>query len=166
MAYLVLYLILEPVKRVLSALLYPAIYPLRRLLRNEKMLWPEYLYRTNFWPLWLFLDDSIFMEFNTDFAGRAKYYPAVIWRTGSDFLRSYWWSAIRNSCVNWNNYSALRLGLLLSETPRANPRNFYVTRTFGNGKRPYCEFWIAGRWNQVGWISCGRFEVDVMKDKR
>ena len=41
--------------------------------------------------------------------------------------------------------------------------NFYILRTFTNGNRPYSEFYLFGRFNQFGWISCGRFEIDVMK---
>lgn len=83
-----------------------------------------------------------------------------------DFLLSYWWSAIRNSCPNWNNWCAFKLGEMVSEEPHT-AKNFYVTRTFASGgKRPYCEFYLFGRWNQVGWIKKGRFEIDVMKPPR
>ena len=162
MLYLLAYLLLEPLKRVASAVVYPLAYAVRRRLRAAPAL-NDLLYHTDFWPLWLFLDDSIHMEQGREYDDKAKRYPAVMWRWHNDFLLSYWWSAIRNSCVNWNNYSAYRLGDFISEGHRANLRRFYITRTFTNGKRPYCEFWLFGRWNQVGWISCGRFEIDVMK---
>lgn len=166
MTHLLAYLLLEPAKRVLSALLYPLAYALRRWLRCAKMISPGFLYHTPFWPLWLFLDDSIFMEQGREYDDKEKRYPAVLWRWHNDFLLSYWWSAIRNSCVNWNNYSAYHLGSLVSEiSHHGADKNFYKVRQFANGVRPYCEFWIAGRWNQAGWISCGRFEIDIMKKR-
>jgi hypothetical protein len=164
MLYLAAYLLLEPVKRVLSAVLYPVAYALRRSVRFHGSMWPEYLYWPRFTPLWVFLDDSVEMEFWKEYADNPKYYPAWVWASGSDFLRAYWWAAIRNSCVNWNNYSAFRLGSMTAEEGHAGRKNFYITRTFASGaKRPYCEFYLFGRWNQVGWISRGRFEIDVMK---
>ena len=165
MIHIILYLLLEPIKRILSAVLYPLAYALRRQLRTDKVMRPEYLYEPTFFPLWLMLDDSIHMETGYDFAASEKKYPAWIWNNGTagEFLLSYWWSAIRNSFVNWNNYCAFKLGDMVSEEPH-DGKNFYVTRTFASGgKRPYCEFWLFGRWNQVGWITGGRFEIDVMK---
>ena len=167
MTHLILYLVLEPVKRVLSAVLYPLAYALRRQLRTGKVMRPDYLYRPAFAPLWLLLDDSVFIEFGVDYGNREKYFPAFVWASGSDFLKAYWWSAIRNSCVNWNNYAAMKLGRFLSEEDHAGKRNFYVTRTYEHGRRPYCEFWLFGRWNQVGWLKgqSPRFEINLFKRK-
>ena len=167
MTHLILYLVLEPVKRVLSAVLYPLAYALRRQLRTGKVMRPDYLYRPAFAPLWLLLDDSVFIEFGVDYGNREKYFPAFVWASGSDFLKAYWWSAIRNSCVNWNNYASRKIGRFLSEEDHAGKRNFYVTRTYEHGRRPYCEFWLFGRWNQVGWLKgqSPRFEIDLFKRK-
>ena len=163
MFYLIFHLLLEPVKRVASAVLYPLAYALRFHAREGSILWPGYLFHPDRVWVWVFLDDSVFMEFKKEYADKPKYYPAFIWNTGSNFIRAYWWSAIRNSCVNLNNYLAFKLGEMVSEEPH-DGKNFYVTRTFASGgKRPYCEFYLFGRWNQVGWIKKGRFEVDVMK---
>lgn len=163
MPHLLAYLLLEPVKRVASALLYPLAYALRRKLRTSEVMRPEYLYRPTFAPLWLLLDDSIQMETGEECARQENKYPAWVLACGWLWLRCYWWSAIRNSFVNWNNYAAYRLGRFLHEDDHAGKRNFYIIRTYEGGKRPYCEFWLFGRWNQVGWISGGRFEIDVMK---
>ena len=157
------FLLLEPVKRVVSALLYPLAYALRRQLRTGKVMRPEYLYEPAFFPLWLLLDDSIRMETGEDRANQPGKYPAWVNALGWNWLKCYWWSAIRNSCVNWNNYAAYRLGRFLHEEDHAGKRNFYIIRTYEGGRRPYCEFWLLGRWNQVGWITGGRFEIDVMK---
>jgi hypothetical protein len=166
-----LYLLLEPVKRVLSAVLYPVAYALRRVARDtSKVMRPEYLYspRPFMMALWFLLDDSIHMEQGREYDDSAKRYPATLWRAHNDFLLAYWWSAIRNSCVNWNNWAAMRLGAYKSTIRRwGSARNFYETRQYEHGRRSYMEFWIMGRWFQVGWLkgtSC-RFEIDLFKKK-
>jgi len=59
----------------------------------------------------------------------------------------------------------MRLGKYEGEVRHmGTDRNFYKVRKFNNGTRPYCEFYLFGRWNQVGWITGGRFEIDIMKD--
>jgi len=157
--------IAELVKRVLSALLYPLAYALRFCAREGVILWPEYLFHPDNVLIWVFLDDSAALEYGKEYANKPKYFPDFIWDTNSDFLKAYWWAAIRNSCVNWNNWRAFKLGTMTSEEPHT-AKNFCVTRTFSSGgKRPYCEFWLFGKWNQIGWIKRGRFEIDVMKSR-
>lgn len=164
MLYLIAYLLIEPVKRIASALLYPLAYALRKYACKPFVIWPEYLFEPRLVPAWLFLDDSILMEFKKEYADNPKYYPAVIWNTNSDFLRAYWWAAIRNSMVNWNNYSAYLTGDFVKAIRRYSiGRSFYEVREFANCTRPYCEVWVFNRRNQVGWIKRGRFEIDVMK---
>ena len=43
--WLALFMVLEPIKRVASALLYPLAYALRRQLRTGEVMRPDYLYR-------------------------------------------------------------------------------------------------------------------------
>lgn len=170
MVHLIIYLLLEPPKRLLSAVLYLVVYPFRAELRNFHVkVWPGYLYEpVAFFP-WLFLDDSIRMETGEDCARQDSKYPAFVLSLGYTWLRCYWWSAIRNSFVNWNNLNAYCLGEFVSEKfllGVPGSKNFYITRTFTNGTRPYAEFYIAGRWNQVGWLKgSSRFEIDVMKKR-
>jgi len=175
MGYLIIYLLLEPLKRVLSALLYPAIYLLRGVVRDtESVTWKGYLYTPEkclgAFLAWLMLDDSIHMETGYDFAASEKKYPAWIWNNGKagEFLLSYWWSAIRNSFVNWNNLSAYLLGSYVGELSHTgSEKNFYKVRLYTNGVRPYCEFYLFGRWNQVGWLKgTPRFEIDIMKRRK
>ena len=168
MLYLIAFLLLEPVKRVASALLYPLAYHWRDNLRNcHAVVWPGYLYQPNrclhVFLLWLFLDDSVKFTYGTENSPEDFKYPAWILAKKSDAWRSWWWAAVRNSCVNWNNWCAWKLGRFLEGETVLDRRNFYIVRTFTNGKRPYAEFYLFGRFNQVGWISCGRFEIDVMK---
>lgn len=167
MLHLLIYLALEPVKRVLSAVLYPMAYVLRFYAREGSILWPGYLFNYDWLLVWMFLDDSAALEFGKEYANKPKYYPAWVWNTGSDFLRAYWWAAIRNSMVNWNNANAYIVGeYARTVLRRGSERNFYEVREFASGRRrPYCEFYLFGRWNQIGWIKKGRFEIDVMKAK-
>jgi hypothetical protein len=164
---LLTYACLEPLRRITSALLYPFVYPLKSLLRDRVILWPDYLYEPSpLWPLWLLLDDSVLLEFGKEYGDRAKYYPGWIWAAGSDFLKAYWWAAIRNSCVNWRNLDAYLLGGYQGELRRVGSgRNFYCVRQFKHGKRPYCEFWTFGRRNQIGFVRGGKFEIDILKRK-
>ena len=172
--FILVYLLLEPVKRVVSALLYPLAYALRRQLRTGEVMRPDYLYRPAFAPLWLLLDDSIEMEQGKDYDDKAKRYPTILWRCHNDFILAYWWSAIRNSCVNWNNYAAYRLGSFQQVEAAFGAASFadirarragwrVERRRFSGGVRLYCEFYLLRRWNQIGWITGGRFEIDVMK---
>lgn len=168
MEHIILFLLLEPVKRVISALLYPVAYALRRQLRTDKVMRPEYLYEPTFFPLWLMLDDSIRMETGEDCARQDNKYPAWVLSLGWKWLRCYWWSALRNSCVNWNNYCAYKLGdYRYALAHYGSDRNFYKVRQYTNGVRPYCEFWIFGRWNQIGWLNgkSPRFEIDLLKKR-
>ena len=167
---LILYIGLEAVKRLLSPLLYPVAYAFRGRLRNKKhIIWPGYLYEPahglHGFLFWCLLDDSLMFSQAREYDNKESRYPAFIWKTQSPFLLAWWWAAVRNSCVNWNNWCAFRLGEMVSEEPHYG-KNFYVTRTFKSGaKRPYCEFYLFGKWNQVGWISCGRFEIDILKKR-
>jgi len=171
MLYLIAFLLLEPVKRVLSFVLYPVAYHWRDNLRNcHAVVWPGYLYQPNrclhVFLLWLFLDDSVKFTYGTENSPEDFKYPAWILAKKSDAWRSWWWAAVRNSCVNWNNWCAWKLGKLVSEPEHAG-KSFYITRTFENGKRPYTEFYIFGRYNQAGWLSgtSPRFEIELMKKK-
>jgi hypothetical protein len=173
-----LYLLLEPVKRVLSAVLYPLAYALRRQLRTGKVMRPEYLYEPTFFPLWLMLDDSIRMETGEDCARQDSKYPAWVLACGWTWLRCYWWSAIRNSFVNFNNYAAYRLGKFERIEASFGAASFadirarragwrVERRRFSGGVRLYCEFYLLRRWFQIGWLAgdSPRFEIDLFKDK-
>ena len=111
-------------------------------------------------------DDSVKFTYGTENSPEDFKYPAWILAKKSDAWRSWWWAAVRNSCVNWNNWCAWKLGKLVSEPEHAG-KSFYITRTFENGKRPYTEFYIFGRYNQAGWLSgtSPRFEIELMKKK-
>jgi len=164
----ILFILCEPIKRILSFFLYPFVYPFRNKLRTKEILWKEYLYRPTkgltffYW----FLDDSIFMEQGKEYDDKAKRYPDWIWELHKDWLLSWWWSGCRNSCVNFGNYQAFKLGDFITKFRKfGNDNNFVEMKHFENGKRLYTEFFLFGRWNQFGWITRGRFEIDLFKTR-
>lgn len=169
MIYLILFLILEPIKRILSPILYPLAFVLRVRLRKEKVMWDRYLYVPTFKPLWFFLNDGEKLCYGVEYANQEKYYPGWVWRIRNPFFLSFWFNAIRNSCVNWNNWMALKLGKFVSEVKHyGGTRDFVKIRRYEHGERMYMEFWILGRRNQCGWLDgmSPRFEIDIMKERK
>lgn len=183
-AYLLAYAMLEPVKRILSPFIYPVAWLFRGRLRARdkerprmwEKWWEPYLFRPTFTPLWLFLDDSLMFSQGKEYDDKEKRYPGWIWRSQSPFLKAWWWAGIRNSMVNWNNLVAHNVGFHVSSIPATRPATggFYEVHIYSTGKRrPYWEFWLFGRWNQVGWLrgnaainGASRFEIDIMKVKK
>ena len=88
MKLLALFLLLEPVKRVFSAVLYPLAYALRFHACEGSILWPGYLFHPDRVWVWVFLDDSAALEFGKDYADKPKYYPAWVDVVGGE---SRWW---------------------------------------------------------------------------
>lgn len=186
---LLIFLALEPVKRVVSAFIYRLAYTRRERLRNmDKQLRPGLLYAPAAGVLafmgWLLLDDSLVYSQKREYDNKESRYPVWLWRRATagkaqpeDYPRpgllAWWWAAVRNSCVNWNNYVAYQVGAFDKVLARyGSARNFYEVRRYASGDvLPYCEFYIAGRWNQVGFLrgsetGSSRFEIDVMKVRK
>jgi len=108
MTHLILYLVLEPVKRVLSAVLYPLAYLLRHWLRTEEealrheqassvgvVLWGH---RPGWKAIWFLLDDSINAEGRIrwgkdidycDYGNRSRFVDWLpeLWRVYRDMAR-------------------------------------------------------------------------------
>jgi len=163
---LLFFILLEIPKRLLSLWLYPYAYQWRKELRTKEILWATYLFKSKFKPLWWLLNDSEKMKYGVEYANQDKYYPTLFWVNG-EFLRSYYFNAIRNSFVNWNNWVAFKLGHKLQCMKKWGGKNSFVElRLFAHGKkRLYTEFFIGSKWFQFGFISCGRFEIDLLKDR-
>jgi len=89
---------------MLSAIFYPVAYLFRDSLRDRRLLkgllLKNYLYYPTYKPLWFLLNDSEKMTYNVEYANKEKYYPKWVWKLGNKFLLSYYFNAIRNSCVN------------------------------------------------------------------
>ena len=164
---LLFFILLEPLKRILSLFLYPLVYVFRDSFRSKEILWKTYLFKKRGFFAHFFLDDSIFMEQGIEYDDKEKRYPAILWKWHNDFLLSWWWSGIRNSCVNWNNWIAFKLGHKLQCMKKwGSVNNFIELRLFAHGKkRLYSEFFIGKYWFQFGFISVGRFEIDLFKTR-
>ena len=175
----ILFILAEPIKRILSFFLYPLIYPFRDKLRHDTLhlcLWNDYLYLPKFKWLWFFLDDSIKMESGHEYSTEPNRINSYWFK--SEFGKSYHWSAIRNSFVNWNNWVAFKLGKFdkvlnswgeISFQKLKKKRKGYrlELRQYAGGNRLYLEVYLFNRWNQVGTLSgqAPRFEIDIMKDR-
>lgn len=177
-AYLVAYAMLEPCKRIASFFLYPVAYYFRARLRNTKrVIWPTYLYEPGrgvvAFAFWLFLDDSLMFSQGKEYDDKEKRYSGWIWRSESPFLKAWWWASVRNSFPNGNNSIAYNLGYYIETIKHyGSQKNFYEVRRYDNGVRPYCEFYVFGRWNQVGFLrgnrennGASRFEIDILKKR-
>lgn len=153
--------------------------------------------------LWKYLDDSVYIEFGKEYANREKYYPKWLWKIAQflfslkvklggfylitedlpQFLLSWWWASVRNCTVNDGNYDAYTLGKFLNikkhygksfQQLRKDKKGYALDiRVFENGERPYLEWYMFGKWNQLGWLNgdtkthngANRFEIDLFKKK-
>jgi hypothetical protein len=186
MINLLAYLIIEPVKRILSAVLYPLAYLLRHWLRTDEealrheqassvgvVLWGH---RPGFGWLWYWLDDSINAEgrlkFGKDidycaYGNRSDLVEKLPEGKFKEFCRAWYWSAFRNSAINltWT----LCLGDMTGEDiiKGEKPRNFIVRRHYPGGKsRLYVQFYPWGDFRiKCGWLTNGRFEVQFRRKK-
>jgi len=173
----ILYISFSLIKDILAPLIYPIAYLFRHKLRNyDKILWEGYLYEPKFKPLFFFLNDSEFMTYGVEYANKEGYYPAWIWKWHNEFMLSYHFNAIRNAMVNWNNYSAYKLGKFVKLIKSGGKSDFTILRKdkkgyrwelreYINGNRYYIEFYLFKRWFQVGWLkgNAPRFEIDLFK---
>jgi len=180
---------LELIKRFLSFFFYPIVYLFRNVIRSNKVIWKGFLLEPKRGPLsaiaWFFLDDSIFLESGE----KKKEYSLEPNRLGDathktiywfkpDWLRAWQWSAVRNSCVNWNNWCAYSLGKFdklldswgmdsFAEVKKSKFGYRLEYRKYANGNRLYLEFNLFHKWQQIGWLQgeATRFEIDAFKDK-
>lgn len=183
---IIFFLILEPIKRILSPVIYPISYIFRDRMTTKHVLFNGYLYQYKpaWFLLWLFENDSERFSYKYGIPTAEKYYPIWLFRYCEQldnpikrFLLAYWFNAIRNSMVNFNNFMAYKAGQLLGISESFGEGSFELLRQkkkgyrleyrkFSNGKiLPYLEFYLFGKWFQFGWIKNGRFEIDLWKDR-
>lgn len=184
---LIIFLLLEPIKRILSAVIYPIAYIFRDRMVTKQVLFYGYLYQYKpaWFLLWLFENDSERFDYLYGIPTGEKYYPKWLYNAcykldtwWKRFLMAYWFNGIRNSMVNWNNWVAYRLGKFEGIIADYGEIDFLVLRDkrkgyrleirmFENGIRPYLEFYLFGRWFQIGWLNGAacRFEIDLFKKK-
>lgn len=73
----IVYLFFEPIKRIISALLYPLAYLFRDIMITKQVLYNGYLYQhKRFWfLLWLFENDSERFDYLYGIPTGSSYYP-------------------------------------------------------------------------------------------
>lgn len=157
-ALLILGLGCELVKRPVAWVVYPFAYP-RRVELRASVGKPV---------LWYFLDDTIHNENLSEFGVDADYCTygkksAFVEKfLPFDSVRSWYWSAWRNSAINLMVELEQMVGPMQRpiKTIRIGTRSFYEVGKFLLARElPYLEFWI-GSWRlQAGWLTCGRWQL-------
>jgi hypothetical protein len=147
--------------------IYSLAYALRWHIRTDKILVENYLYKWRkgwFW-LWIFLNDSIYLSYNLEYPIKQKYYPKWIWNSKSDFLKSYWFNAIRNNGVNFNNYAAFFIiGKFIKVVKHyGNDKNFIEIRQFEKKTLPAFNFYLFGKKFFIGYAKSGRLWIELFK---
>ena len=163
MFYLFLIPIFELVKRIITVPLYPIVFLLREWAR-EKNSFLAYI-----------LDDTIVSDNVAngydplEYCGYGKRDPLVEKLPEGafkEFMRSFAWGAIRNNSINLMVELEKKVGAMKSVVSRKqyNDKSFYEVRLFECGlELPYLEYWI-GKWRlQIGFLTCGRPQVQFRK---
>lgn len=158
---------------------------------TKEILWQGYLYKPKrFWfLLWLFENDSERFDYPFGIPTSSKYYSKWLYNAcykldtwWKRFLMAYWFNAIRNSMVNFNNYMAYKTGKFIAVKWAKGCVSFSLLRMKKKGyrlenrlffsqydncfkERLYLEFYLFKRWFQFGWLSNGRFEIDLWKKR-
>jgi hypothetical protein len=148
--------------------IYPLAYALRWYIRTDEILVENYLYewRKGWFWLWIFLNDSEVINDGTytEYGDSEKYYPKFIWELG-DFWRSWWFNSIRNSAVNYNNYTAFFIiGKFIKVVKHyGNDKNFIEIRQFEKKTLPAFNFYLFGKKFFIGYAKSGRFWIELFK---
>lgn len=160
---LLLMTIFELVKRIIGIFIYPFSYCLRQWPVTDKSFW------------WLWMDDSIVVDSIArgygplEYCGYGKKEPLdfITERLPAgkvkEFMRGWNWGAWRNSAINLAITLEKAVGPMQSVMQRYGGKSFCEVRRFKNFALPYLEIWIGRHRLQVGWITCGRFQVSFLK---
>jgi hypothetical protein len=153
---------------IIAPFIYPFAYALRWYIRTGEILVENYLYKWRkgwFW-LWIYLNDSEVINDGTDFADEEKYYPRWIWNSKSDFLKSYWFNAIRNNGVNFNNYTAFFIiGKFIKVIKHyGSDKNFIEIRQFEKKTLPAINFYLFKKKFFIGYAKSGRLWIELFKN--
>lgn len=159
MLYLILIPIFELLKRLITVPLYPLVFLVREWARSKSSF------------LAYALDDTIV----ADNVANGK--PAVDYCVGTkqsklveklpdgpfkEFMRSYYWSALRNNSINLMVELEKKVGTMVAVKSRHdyNAKSFYEVRLFTSGMElPYLEYWIGKFRIQIGFLKCGRPQI-------
>jgi len=148
--------------------IYPIAYLLRWEIRTKEILVDKYLYKPKKYLkwLWFYLNDSEYLDGTfTEYGDGEKYYPKFIWNSKSEFLKSYWFNAIRNNAVNWNNYNAfVIIGKFIRITKHiGDDKNFIQLRQFENKTLPAIQFYLFSKKFFIGFSKSGRLWIELLK---
>lgn len=156
---------LELIKRPIFILIYPIAYWRRSWPRQGKGL------------LWLALDDSIVVDGLALSAGVLEYcsygkreplnfiteqLPAGRFR---EFMRAWNWGAWRNNSINLMILLERKIGVITEIM--YNPRRIIERRRFRCGwTLPYFERNICGWKLQAGFLTCGRWQLQIKRQEK
>lgn len=107
MIYFFLFILLKFIFLISGIFIYPIVYFFRYKIRSKKIWVEKCLYepKKGLFFAWIFLNDSEYLDGTyTEYGDSKNYFPKWIWKSNSEFLKSYWFNAIRNSAVNFNNW--------------------------------------------------------------
>jgi len=172
-----------PIKKILSFLLFPLVYPLRYTIWRSTNAYTETRWEIEKVVkynkgiklfIWFFFDDSIYSDYGVDFhptkhkSRLVELLCKYIFRenkTICNFLRSWYWAGWRNSSNNLSHYLAeVWIGKYkgLAKNCIKNKYITYEIRKFTYTERPYLEirFRIGKRkcYANIGWLKSGKFE--------
>jgi hypothetical protein len=162
-----IFVLLELIKRIIFLPIYPIAYLFRK--------WARFNYKFNNLTakiLWFALDDSINIEgiekYGKDieycwYGKRCNWIEKII-PEGSfkEFMRSFYWGALRNSSVNLTE--AISAGNIILVLKRiGNNVNYFEVRKYNKIILPYLELHPFGFMLQAGFLKNGRFESEFTK---
>ena len=159
--YLIVLLVralLTPVKKLVSFLLFPFVYPLRNKVWRSTNAYSstrweidKVIQHNKGWKLWVwfFFDDSIYSDYKVDYHPTKHLNPVVeficklIKKDGlRSFLRSWYWAGLRNSSNNLSHYLTVKLTGKLKQVKKVCINKDWIKyelREFEKDVRPYLE---------------------------
>ncbi len=159
MIYLILIPVFELLKRIITTPLYPIVFLFREWAR-EKNSFLAYV-----------LDDTIVADNIAEgyppyeycgYGKRDKLVEKLPEGKFKELMRSFAWGAVRNNSINLMVELEKKVGTLVEVKSRHqyNAKSFYEIRLFTSGlELPYLEYWIGKYRLQIGFLSCGRPQV-------
>jgi len=170
---------LTPIKKLLSFIIFPFVYPLRHIIFR-----PNKAYSHDQWQvdevlkhnkgiklfIWFFFDDSIYSDYKKDYHP-TKHKSKIFEFLGKlfhaeDFFNSWYWAGLRNSTNNLSHFITYKfIGKLQKEDDLINTKHIkYSLRHFDKAKipLPYLEIdWSIkdkSCYLNIGWLRNGKFE--------
>ena len=170
--YIPLYLIFYIPKRIFFTILYPISYIFRKQINKkvrskyDYLLWDkkhklQLKIKPNlFYFLWFALDDAPY--FLNDKKEYFDEYIPKFYKT--EFLKSFYWSVLRNNAVNLSRVMAIK-GFVSRSRIIGNDRNFAEVKHFEGFPYyvPYVEYHFGCIRFQAGWLTNGKFQIEFRK---